>query len=110
MPEDNRRSAVGGCFGGAVVRVDSHHTVGFSGGCLGAKLTFFLDNPKRCGFVFFDSVDNNCRICLFLSEAQPLWQAPHNQLANATEGGPAIELTIIAISLVTSNLRLVYDE
>ena len=62
MPEDNRRSAVGGCFGGAVVRVDSHHTVGFSGGCLGAKLTFFLDNPKRCGFVFFYSVDNNGKI------------------------------------------------
>lgn len=109
MPEDDRRSAVGGCFGGAVVRVDSHHTVGFSGGCLGAKLTFFLDNPKRCGFVFFDSVDNNGRI-FFLSDAQPLWQTPHNQLASATEDGSAIGLTIIAMSLVTSDLRLVYDE
>ena len=71
MPEDDRRPAVGECFGGAVVKVDSHHTVGFSGGCLGAKLTFFLDNPKRCGFVFFDSVDNNSRI-LLPSDAQPL--------------------------------------
>mgnify|MGYP003421015156 FL=1 len=82
MPEDDRRSAVGGCFGGAVVRVDSHHTVGFSGGCLGAKLTFFLDNPKRCGFVFFDSVDNNGRIffCQMLSHCGKRhtisWQAP----------------------------------